>query len=429
MTEQEVIEIMFKHFPTKMIPTYSSLRHHQDSEVKSCYNFFEKNGRKNYCIKLLSEHGFDFSQKYYLNDKNEILRSEYEFYLWSIFHFNNIPYHYEPKNIKGLLPDFYLPENDLYVELYGLCGQFDYDKKTKQKKLKYENKGLKSFGIYPKHHDPYNSIFNQINELFNNQLNEPNFYDYCKNYMINFDTFLENVKKICIELQNGEFKTPNDIGKKYSYTYDRFVSKSYGSWRWAVISLLDEIPSQYVNTSNGYYTDEVIQKELEMCKSKLGIIPNKLECEELHKLGETCINVVIYLMKQYRLDCFCKGGKYCGWIPYYENSLPSKNKKFTLSKSKINQINKLYDEGFGLIYISNKFGISMKKVRQYIPNDKIRKNIKLNSEKILEMHRLFHEEKIEPKEISKMFNIQRDSIYPILRGVKWKNEYKKYHAH
>ncbi len=317
ITEENIYKNLLKYFPSKKLPSFSSLRYHHSNVVVAIHNFFERNGGKDYFTKIVVNFGFEFNEQYYYNDKDQVLRTEYEFYLFSILHLNGFESVYEPKNLPSLLPDFYLPKQNLYVELLGLCGIENYDKKTILKKRKYNEQGLDCLFIEPNHHDPFNSIYSIVNHFFGGNLIQPNFFEYCEKYMVNFEGFIFKIKKLCSELQKGTFKSANDIGAIYGYTYNTFVRKCFGSWRMAVIKLIDEIPTKFTSTSNNYYDDETILLELDMCKKHLGIIPSKKECELIYKNGDYSVNIVLFLFRKYGIDGFRKGGKYFGWIPYY----------------------------------------------------------------------------------------------------------------
>ena len=418
---------LLKYFPSKKLPSFSSLKYHDSNVVVAIQNFFERNGGKDYFTKIVVNYGFDFNEQYYYNDNDKVLRTEYEFYLFSILHFNGLNSIYEPKNLPSLLPDFYLPKQNLYVELLGLCGQEKYDKKTILKKSKYNDLGLNCLFIEPNHHDPFNSIFSTINEYFGGKLTQPNFFEYCEKYMVNFDGFINKLKNICNELQQGIIKSTMDIGLIYGYTYNKFVRKSFGSWRMAVIKLLHEIPTKYVTTSNNYYNDETILIELEMCKKHLGEIPHKNECERLYKNGDFSVNVLLYIFQKYGTVTFNKGGKYYGWIPYYMDKEPVKNKKINLQDEIKESIIQDYIMGEGLVSLSKKYGISQKKVRTTLPDSVVRSYIKLTKDDVFLIHKMFNEEKKEAKEIANTYNIG-DTIYDILKGRRWGNVYKSYHT-
>jgi hypothetical protein len=243
--------------------------------------------------------------------------------------------------------------------------------------------------------------------------------------MVNYKGFIEKLKKICIELQKGDYESTSDIGLVYGYTYNKFVLKSFGSWRMAVIKLLNEIPSKHVSTSNDYYTDETILLELEMCKNHLKEIPSKKECEKLYKNGDYSVNVVLFLCSKYGTKCFNKEGKYYGWIPYYMDKPPVKNQKIILSESKILSIIEDYKNGLGLISLAKKYNLSEKKIRATLPNNIVRAQIKLTKDDVLSIHKMFHQEKITPKNIMNFFGIK--DVYSILKGKKWKSIYNEYH--
>ena len=48
-----------------------------------------------------------------------------------------------------LVPDFYLPDLDTYIEFYGRAGNADYDRHTAAKTRVYERSGLRVVAVYP----------------------------------------------------------------------------------------------------------------------------------------------------------------------------------------------------------------------------------------------------------------------------------------
>lgn len=360
------IKTLEKHFPNKSLPSFSSLRFHNNISVRSAHSFFERNGGLPFFIEKVNENNFSFENRFYINDKEQIMRSEYEFYLWSILHKNNIPYVYEPKNIKGLLPDFYLSEKDIYLELYGLSGKKNYDAKTKKKIKKYNELGLVSCGIYPDNNDPFESIFKQFKILYGEEITKPCFFTYCENFMLNYGDFIEKVKVICTEIDDGII-TPNEVGYKYGYTFNNFVLSKYGSWRFCIIKILDKFPKRASLVNNHYYTEDRIIEELKLCKKINGEIPRKITCENEFNNGNVSYGIILYLCRKYGLEVFCKGGKYHGWIPYYIDKKPTFiNKKTQFSNEEIKKINYLFESGGSISSISKEMGVTSKVIKRVL---------------------------------------------------------------
>ena len=153
----------------------------------------------------------------------------------------------------------------------------------------------------------------------------------------------------------------------------------------------------------------------------------KKECEKLYQDGDYSVNVVLFLFRKYGTDGFISGGKYYGWIPYYNNKKPVKNKKINFTSEIINNIIKDYTDGLSLVKLSEKYGFSIEKIRKTLPNNIVRPNKKINKETVLLIHKMFNEENKQPKEIASMFNLS-DSIYNILNGRRWSDVYKLYHT-
>jgi len=66
----------------------------------------------------------------------------------------DINYIYEKPTEVGtytFLPDFYLPEFDVYIEYFGITRNKDYKRKTIWKRKMYKEHGYKLISLYPKH--------------------------------------------------------------------------------------------------------------------------------------------------------------------------------------------------------------------------------------------------------------------------------------
>ncbi len=102
-------------------------------------------------VKAPKQYGFTS-----FTNKGEKVRSYGEKQISDFFAVNNIQYQYEPK-IKNVfaLPDFYLPEYDVYVEYWGLVNADDpkvknsYVRHMKKKMARYHSNKIKFISIYP----------------------------------------------------------------------------------------------------------------------------------------------------------------------------------------------------------------------------------------------------------------------------------------
>jgi hypothetical protein len=364
MDENTIVKILNHNFPLRKLPSYSSLRQHNSINVRSIINYIENNklGGIKYYTNLVTNNGFQFEDNVYTTDNGDIVRSEYEFYLFSILHKNNIPYVYEPKNLKSLLPDFYIPSKNFYIELSGLCGQKKYDSKVEKKKQMYDKLNLNVHFINPIHSKAFKTIFEQVNNIFDDSLIEPNFFEYTEKFMLGFDEFINKVKELCVLIQNGTY-TPNQIHLEYPSKYTKYVFKVYGTWRRAIIDLLNEVPSKYASTSNKYYLNEDnVITELKLCKKIHGDIPDLKKCNELYNGDDFSVNVILYLCRMNTTNIFRKGGKYYGWIPYYKDKEKVTNIKIKFSDDEINDIIIKRKQGITYRKIAEYYGVSAKKI-------------------------------------------------------------------
>lgn len=86
-------------------------------------------------------------------DKRFFVRSKDEKKIAGFLFDNGIAYEYEPKRIESksgriMIPDFHLPEHDLYIEYFGYYKE-EYKKRTRSKIGRYKRLGIDILGLYP----------------------------------------------------------------------------------------------------------------------------------------------------------------------------------------------------------------------------------------------------------------------------------------
>jgi hypothetical protein len=97
--------------------------------------------------------------------QGEEVKSKSEKMIADYFTSNNIKYVYEPR-LRGryAVPDFYLPDYNVYVEFWGLLTVQDawlaqkHEKSMKRKTAIYHKNNVKCISIYPKNAREVNSI-------------------------------------------------------------------------------------------------------------------------------------------------------------------------------------------------------------------------------------------------------------------------------
>jgi len=91
--------------------------------------------------------------KYLTKDGRFFVRSLHEKEIADFLFDNSIMYEYEPKRIyyennRYFVPDFYLPDHDVYIEYFGYYGD-EYKRKIIEKTGAYRKQDLKFIYLYP----------------------------------------------------------------------------------------------------------------------------------------------------------------------------------------------------------------------------------------------------------------------------------------
>ncbi len=84
--------------------------------------------------------------------KGEKVRSRSEKIVADLLNEMGIHYIYEmPIKINGepFLPDFYLPDFDIFIEFFGLASNKKYNKRMKEKMVKYQKAKIKLISLFP----------------------------------------------------------------------------------------------------------------------------------------------------------------------------------------------------------------------------------------------------------------------------------------
>jgi hypothetical protein len=95
-----------------------------------------------------------------------ILRSNAELIIDLWLNYHAIKHEYEPRISvsKGeyIVPDFYLPEFDCYLEYWGLDGDTDYEKRKQNKIQTYQTLKLRLVSVYQEDLDNLDSLLKEI---------------------------------------------------------------------------------------------------------------------------------------------------------------------------------------------------------------------------------------------------------------------------
>lgn len=317
-------ELIIKYFKQEYVdmniklPTYTLLTTYgEGSPEKSIYSYFSagKNGNKKEYVNLilnLQQSIFDKNnyEIIYSDIYGNLFKSTYEFIFSCFCQENNIKYEYEPIrikntyfdiNIKYVIPDFYLADLKIYVEIFGLYNikkESIYNKYTDKIKIKKElYKRLKYKVIYLNvEKNIYDEVYMFLQKIYNN-IKKPDIIKYYK-YCIGADEYINNIiKPLLLKYNNGELNT-----FKNNLTNKNFIIFNYGSIENAITILFNIKPSkkcwkwdtyfnellEYINKYNSLPTSK--HELYEWCKRQRELNSrNKLEKKRKEKLN-TIIN-------------------------------------------------------------------------------------------------------------------------------------------
>lgn len=93
--------------------------------------------------------------RFYRTNCYELVRSKYERAVANFLFSHGIRYIYEKRyqlNSNGtfIVPDFYLPDYDIYIEIWGFVGKRAYNKRMWWKKHHYKKDGVQLIELFPR---------------------------------------------------------------------------------------------------------------------------------------------------------------------------------------------------------------------------------------------------------------------------------------
>jgi len=243
------------------------------------------------------------------------LRSYYEFIVFSILHFNNIDFEYEPENINGCIPDFKLKDSNLYLELVG------YDKSSKSshavtyhdrlstKKNKYHLGNL-NVGYIEVSNNPFESIYENMEKILG-VLEKPDIFTYFQKYALHGNSYVEHLKSLAILFAKRQISA-EEIAAKYGPEYNK-IRDNYGSLYSFCESFMSMEELVLTDKTDGYFQDiENCIKWLDFYKKKYKDLPKQ---SAILANNEYCNLYTMYRI--YGTNEFCKGGLFEGYVSFY----------------------------------------------------------------------------------------------------------------
>ena len=264
----------------------------------------------------------------YRTHTGQHLRSYYEFLVFSILHFNNIDFEYEPENINGCIPDFKLKNFNLYLELVGYNKSSKsshaviYHDRLSTKKDKYSQVNL-NVSYIEVFSDPFESIFENMSKALG-VLQKPNIFVYFQKFALHGESYFEHLKSLAISYAKRKI-SGQELINKYQPEYNK-IRDNHGSLYSFCESFMSMEELVLTDKTDGYFQD------IENCKKWLNFYKKKYK--NLPKLSSTlaknefCNLYTIYRI--YGTNEFSKGGLFDGYVSFYSK----KNKEilFTIDK-------------------------------------------------------------------------------------------------
>jgi hypothetical protein len=249
---------------------------------KKAYTFIRDNGGFKKYYEITNELGIN-NKVYYQDYKGTFLKSSFEFIFFAIMHHNDIKYQYEPFRIKTYVPDFYIPEKKIIIEILGMTTRDNYLIRTKLKTRVYKKQGYSYQAIIVDRHHPNESIFKGCQNIFGS-ISKPDFRYYRKKYILTSNEFQNKLKDYLTEINEGRMKVSvrNDksgFREKHRYYYS-YALENFGTIQIAVKELIG-IPStkfKSVKVKKYWENEDYVKDEIENIFKNEKRIPTRHEC-------------------------------------------------------------------------------------------------------------------------------------------------------
>lgn len=134
-------------------------------------------------------------------DNWERVRSKWEKFIADLLNFYKIDYVYEPSitlwNNINIKPDFYLPEQNIYIEYFWLLWDKKYNYNIHLKRKTYKKYNLECIYLYPKNLKDFKHLKNSINAIYKTKINDWLFKD---DVVLKYKNIVNNISKELYEV-------------------------------------------------------------------------------------------------------------------------------------------------------------------------------------------------------------------------------------
>ena len=276
LSDQDIQDILKNYLNAGgTISTLTRLKHSKSALVRKAHLWIERNGGLEKFYEVTK--GLNIEPALYLFDrKQNLLKSSFEFITFAILDHNGIDYEYEPFRVQRFIPDFYIPETNLIIEILGLGTRWEYNAKSQRKVVTYRKEGYDYLPIDVDGKKPFESIYLALLKRYKN-LTAPEISDYYQVYAKNYPQYishLTNLLEILLDRNEGTKRFEKENRSLYNHCIER-----WGSIYEAVKELVG-YPSG-LQRPDGYWDSmQNAQYELEMVWKKFQYIPSNTESQK-----------------------------------------------------------------------------------------------------------------------------------------------------
>jgi hypothetical protein len=315
LNEVDCVKILLdKYQELGYLTPYSDMIYSEDAVLRKVHTFIRNNGGSAKFIELTKKLNINHTV-YYKDDKDVFFKSSYEFIFFSILHFNKIRYEYESFKINQFVPDFYIPEKKILIEILGLTTRAEYNKIVQKKQKLYLSQGYKYQPIEVDRHHPKESILGFCKEIFGS-IKTPNFHKYYRKYLVTSEDFIKQLQFYLTEVNEGRLlvsvkKNKSGFRERHRKYYD-FAIDNYQTIQLAIKDLVGIPSTKFSATKTSLYWRNIqfTKEELEFVFRNEKRIPTKWE-------SRTTFNKKYNLWSFYKFwgeDSVKKGGEFFGYI-------------------------------------------------------------------------------------------------------------------
>lgn len=276
MSDHDIRDILRIHLEDGgTISTLTQLKHSKNELVRKAHLWIERNGGKQKFYEVTK--GLDIDPSLYLFDRQQnLLKSSFEFITFAVLDHNDIDYQYEPFRVHRYIPDFFIPDSNLIIEILGLGTRWKYNEKSKNKSTLYHEKGFAYLPVHVDGKKPLESIYRALSSQYES-IALPELTYYYQKFAKNYPQYLSHLRTLLEEVVALN-KGTKDFEKKHRSLYNHCIER-WGSIYEATKELVGHPFG--LSRPSGYWDKlENAQYELEMVWREFKRIPSNTEAQK-----------------------------------------------------------------------------------------------------------------------------------------------------